>query len=113
MAGYTINTYTPFHFGIKRSAKVADRALTGAMRDARESGQFYPCSSNPYFYQDYDGLGIDDGSGNRHMLTEDDCESLCYGCPILKQCYDFAVANEEQHGVWGGIDFSVKTDKLF
>lgn len=31
---------------------------------------------------------------------------FCDSCPVKRQCYDTAVANYEQHGVWGGVDFS-------
>lgn len=31
---------------------------------------------------------------------------LCEMCPVKRQCYDTAVANYEQHGIWGGVDFS-------
>ena len=38
-------------------------------------------------------------------ITADRAEWMCYGCPLLKQCYDFAVANDEKWGIWGGISF--------
>lgn len=99
------------HFGIDPKAMPAWLALG----KAQQENPYYPCNLNPYFYTDYDGWGIErEGLENqRASLSEDDCEALCYGCPLLKQCYDFAVVNGEKHGVWGGIDFSRKPDTLF
>lgn len=31
---------------------------------------------------------------------------ICRGCPVQRQCRQTAFANFEQHGIWGGIDFS-------
>ena len=28
--------------------------------------------------------------------------ATCYRCPVRLQCLDFAVTNDEQHGIWGG-----------
>jgi len=50
------------------------------------------------------------GEGNPQPLTDDQAEQLCHGCPLLKQCYDFAVANNEQYGLWGGILFNKRID---
>lgn len=30
---------------------------------------------------------------------------ICARCPVTKQCKQYAVANDEQYGVWGGISF--------
>jgi len=99
-------------FGIKKEAMPAWRALL----DAQDKEEYYPCAKNPYYYMDYDGWGIereDRDYWKKASLSIDDCESLCYGCPLLKQCYDFAVVNGEQYGVWGGVNFSEKDDQLF
>lgn len=39
-------------------------------------------------------------------LSDDTAENICHGCPLLKQCYDFAVASNQEWGVWGGINFT-------
>lgn len=108
MAG-TVDSQSPGYFGINSEAMPAWRALCSA----QDKAEYYPCMNNPYFYTDYDGLGIESPTGGRVALSEDDCEALCYGCPLLKQCYEFAVANGERFGIWGGIDFSVRPDALF
>jgi hypothetical protein len=41
-----------------------------------------------------------------HLVDQDEAEMLCAGCPLLKQCYDYAVAADEPWGIWGGINFS-------
>lgn len=99
------------YFGIEPSAMPAWRALAKAQDD----NEYYPCLNNPYFYTDYDGFGFEteERGGASVGLSEDDCEALCFGCPLLKQCYDFAIANGEDNGIWGGIDFSRKVDTLF
>lgn len=60
------------------------------------------CTSDPYLYID----GPD-------MVDDEQSELLCHGCPLLKQCYDFAVASEQQWGIWGGINFTKQEDGLF
>lgn len=54
-----------------------------------------PCVVNPDPYID-----------NPQNVSEDQAENLCAGCPLLKQCYDFAVASKQEWGVWGGINFT-------
>jgi hypothetical protein len=101
------------YYGVSKDAMPEWRAL----QKAQEDNQYYPCLNNPYFYMDYDGAGVEveeDGKVvyNR-LLSDDDIEALCYGCPLIKQCYEFALANNESYGVWGGIDFGKKDDALF
>lgn len=109
----TVDSFEPVYFGIKKKAIQAWIKLS----EAQDKYIDYPCKNNSYFYMDYDGRGFEDedGHGNLAYLTEDQAEELCADCPLLKQCYDFAVANEETHGVWGGINFGAASneDKLF
>jgi hypothetical protein len=39
-------------------------------------------------------------------LSDETSERLCYGCPLLKKCYDFAVESKQEYGIWGGINFT-------
>jgi WhiB family redox-sensing transcriptional regulator len=48
-----------------------------------------------------------------HLIPDDLAEELCHKCPLLKLCYDFAVANGETYGVWGGINMGKAEDKLW
>jgi hypothetical protein len=103
----------PIYFGIKKEAV----QFYNKLRDAQEEFQNWNCKDNPYYYVDYNGQEPEGENGfdSYRTLTADDCEQLCAGCPLLKQCYDFAVANDEKHGIWGGIDFGAidDEDKLF
>lgn len=31
-----------------------------------------------------------------------DAKAICIGCPVLKQCLDYAITNDIPYGVWGG-----------
>ena len=105
--GYTVDKASnekPVYFGIKKEAVHKYDQLHQKMEEVRN----WPCKDNPYYYQDYDGYGFEDeeNGGKGRNLTEDECEQLCTDCPLLKLCYDFAVANYEQFGIWGGINFT-------
>lgn len=112
----TINKGEPIYFGIPKKALGAWLALC----EGQDNNPSYPCKNNPYFYMDYDGNGFVDeeyGDSIRRRLSEDDCEALCADCPLLKLCYDFAVASDQDYGIWGGIDFAAESEsregKLF
>lgn len=109
----TVDSFEPSYFGIKKKAVQSLVKLS----EAQEEYKVWNCKDNPYYYTDYDGYGFEDeeGRGNHRALSIDETEALCAGCPLLKLCYDFAVANEEEHGIWGGVDFGAiqDEDKLF
>jgi hypothetical protein len=96
----------PIYFGINSEAVEAWHLLGEAM----SAHKVWNCKDNPYFYMDYDGKGFEDDEGRSIIapLTDAQAEDACYGCPLLKQCFDFAVANDEQFGIWGGIIFDKK-----
>ena len=29
-------------------------------------------------------------------------KAICSACPVRRQCLDYALANDEHHGIWGG-----------
>ena len=31
-------------------------------------------------------------------------KAICAGCPVRVECLDYALENNEQHGIWGGLD---------
>jgi len=31
-------------------------------------------------------------------------KSICGGCPVRRQCLDYAVSIREPHGIWGGLN---------
>lgn len=32
-----------------------------------------------------------------------DAKRICIGCEVKKQCLEYALANEERFGIWGGL----------
>ena len=64
--------------GIQPKARLAWEKLSKLQDD----NPVYPCTANPDLYTDV------------QFLTPDESELLCYGCPLLKACYDFALAND-------------------
>lgn len=30
-------------------------------------------------------------------------KQVCASCPVSQQCLDYAIANDEPHGIWGGL----------
>lgn len=59
-----------------------------------------PCTNKPKFWAD-----------NSTLMSVQDAEEMCYGCPLLKQCYDFAVAAEITAGIWGGVHFDQEDEE--
>lgn len=47
------------------------------------------------------------------LSSADEAEEMCYGCPLIKLCYDFAVLNEVNAGIWGGIIMDEGESVLF
>ena len=35
-------------------------------------------------------------------------KSICKTCPVRVDCFNYAVANEEENGIWGGVDFTIR-----
>lgn len=35
-----------------------------------------------------------------------DAKMVCAKCPVKQDCFDYAVSNNEEYGIWGGVDFS-------
>jgi len=54
-----------------------------------------PCQLNPEPYID-----------SPEMVSDDEAEELCHKCPLLRECYQFAKANNEEYGIWGGVNFT-------
>jgi hypothetical protein len=50
---------------------------------------------------------------NCESVGLDEAEEMCYNCPLLKLCYDYAVADNQKWGVWGGINFTEQEEVLF
>jgi hypothetical protein len=100
-------------YGVRPEAVEPQNRLHEGMRKLIESGELYPCYDNPYFYTDYEDLASEVEDVAFQPLTEDQCEQLCHGCPLLKLCYEFAVTDQVKYGVWGGVDFGKDDNSLF
>ena len=77
------------------------------LSEAQEEVASYNCKDNPYFYTDYSD------HNEEVVITGEDAESLCYQCPLIKLCYEFATINKEEYGIWGGINFALKPNELW
>jgi WhiB family redox-sensing transcriptional regulator len=40
--------------------------------------------------------------GPRKKAREAAAKAICYACPVMENCLDWALAGGEAHGVWGG-----------
>lgn len=77
------------------------------LSEKQDDTDSYPCKDNPYFYIDYSD------QNEQRIVTGDDAEQLCHGCPLIYECYQFAVANKEEYGIWGGVNFGINEDQLW
>lgn len=99
------NNLTDFSFTATMSEEASEaygRLLDGINR-ARLERKVVPCVVNgPEWYTD-----------KPDEVSVDKAEELCYNCPLIKICYDYAVINDEKWGVWGGINFTEEQGGLF
>lgn len=58
-----------------------------------------PCQSSDDLWMLYSG-------DDTHYISDETAEKLCYGCPVIKECYQYANAADESWGIWGGVNFS-------
>ncbi len=43
---------------------------------------------------------------------ESKAKGICGGCPVRRQCLDYAVRIRETHGIWGGLNESERRSLL-
>lgn len=60
------------------------------------ASDYVPCMNFP-------DLFFMEGSGRQLVDDIALAKSACAGCPIVKQCLDFALFADEGHGIWGGL----------
>ena len=41
----------------------------------------------------------------------DEAKAICKMCPVKKDCFDYAVSNNETNGIWGGVDFTIRKNQ--
>lgn len=47
--------------------------------------------------------------GQRSRMDREEAIAICEQCPVRQECFDFAIENQEEFGVWGGRDFNKKS----
>lgn len=60
------------------------------------------CEGKPEYYAD-----------KSDEVSLDKAEEMCYNCPLIKACYDYAVADDVKVGIWGGVIFNEDEGLLF
>jgi WhiB family transcriptional regulator, redox-sensing transcriptional regulator len=50
--------------------------------------------------------------GSKQLLQIARAKEICKGCPVMKECGDYAIANQEFAGVWGGMDEDERRRKI-
>lgn len=90
-------------FELSESVPLLDKAVPFwyALQRGLEDNKV-PCVNDPATWVDYST-----------KMSWYEAEELCHGCPLIKACYDFAVAQEVNAGIWGGIHFDEEEGGLF
>jgi hypothetical protein len=60
------------------------------------------CEDKPEYYAD-----------KSTEVSVDKAEEMCYNCPLIKECYEYAVAGKVNVGIWGGLHFDEDEGVLF
>lgn len=50
--------------------------------------------------------------GRARAAREMAAKAICASCPVIKQCYEAALASHEPYGVWGGTTEDERADIL-
>lgn len=64
-------------------------------RAIQDEGGVVPCQNYPDAFFTFD----EDGRNNSFLTARE----LCQQCPIRLICLSYALDNDEEHGVWGGL----------
>ncbi|NUH35308.1 WhiB family transcriptional regulator [Streptomyces samsunensis] len=43
------------------------------------------------------------GGGHDAIVQANEAKSVCYRCPVMELCAEWALSNRVEHGVWGGL----------
>ena len=48
------------------------------------------------------------GVGKRYSYKKNysKARNICLDCTVSAECYDFAISNSEEYGMWGGVNFT-------
>jgi hypothetical protein len=55
------------------------------------------CEKYPQFFYPEDMPNPD-----QRALATKIAKKLCSSCPIIEQCFEYALETNQQHGIWGG-----------
>lgn len=42
--------------------------------------------------------------GGKNTVATEIALGICFDCPVLLQCREYAISSKQDHGVWGGMD---------
>lgn len=40
-----------------------------------------------------------------------EAKQICQTCPVQQQCLDYARRTQQNHGIWGGVNVSIRTGR--
>lgn len=62
------------------------------------------CRKHPVslFFPD---VSVGGGGVHAYKRIVAEARKVCLECPVAKECYNCAIANNEEFGVWGGVNF--------
>lgn len=53
-----------------------------------------------------------EGGQRQVRLAYERARAVCASCPVATRCLNYALENEERHGMWGGVTPSEREDIL-
>jgi hypothetical protein len=43
---------------------------------------------------------------NPEKVSQKQAKIACHGCPLIKECGNFAAASKQEYGIWGGVNYT-------
>jgi WhiB family redox-sensing transcriptional regulator len=56
-----------------------------------------PCEEYPQLFYPEDYPNPED-----RILATKTAKKICQTCPIIEQCFEYALETDQRHGIWGG-----------
>ncbi len=44
-------------------------------------------------------------------VSANEAKAFCHGCPLIKECGEFAKVSKQEYGIWGGVNYTRKRYK--
>jgi WhiB family redox-sensing transcriptional regulator len=79
-----------------------------------------PTSATPWQWQQHGDCGFygpsvffgpETESRSARRRREHEAKTICRTCPVRDPCRDYATANAERHGIWGGLSFAERATR--